>query len=371
MNAAQLVPGPQQTRAQGGIGASEAAAAIGVSPYQRPIDAWLRLTGRAPAFVGNEATFWGQALEAVIRAHYVERNNVVVHVPPTSLWHPKLPWLKAMPDGIVINEQREQLYVAPQVKSVGLRMADRWKDGQIPEEYVIQAVIEMAVTGLERLDFAVLIGAQSYEQPTILRDHELEGMVLDQLGEFWRCVEEDRAPAVDDSDSYRAHLLKQIKRKAIVEARDEDVISLERWREVVIQAKQLKLEERSLKNRIAAVMSAADANVLSSDLGDIKVGAPRKKTSWKGAAEAMAPALAALATIERELADIAADDDNASVATLTRIDGLRAGLALVRGNGLQSYEEVVTSHTELGDPVMNRPRKWTAGVVDDDENEEN
>lgn len=368
----QLVPGPTQTRAAGGIGASEAAAAIGVNPYTPPIKAWRVLTGRDPAFEGNEATFWGQTLEAVIRAHYVERNGVIVHVPPTSLWHPMLPWLKAMPDGIVINENHEQLYVAPQVKSVGLRQADRWRDEQVPEEYIIQAVVEMAVTGLERLDFAVLIGAQQYEQRTVLRDRELEEMVLEQLGVFWRCVEEDRAPALDDSDAYRSHLLKQIKRKAIVEASPSDIITLERWRELVIEQKKLKLEEKRVKNLVAAVLAAADANTLSSDLGDIKIGAARKKTAYKSACEAMAPALSALALVERELAALRADvvDDAPAAAVFQRLEALRAGVRLVRSGGLDSYEDLITSHTDLGDPVMNRPRRWTAGIVDLDESEE-
>jgi predicted phage-related endonuclease len=51
----------------GGIGCSDAAAAVGMNPYKSPLELWLEKTGRA---TGNEAgidtdspMYWGTLLE--------------------------------------------------------------------------------------------------------------------------------------------------------------------------------------------------------------------------------------------------------------------------------------------------------------------
>src|SRR5690349_21449797 len=103
MTSTALVPSPPQERTDRGVGASSAAAAGGVSEYRSPLDAWLEATGRVAPFSGNERTRWGQVLEPVIRAHYVELHAVTVHVPPESLFHPEHDFIRATPDGIVIG----------------------------------------------------------------------------------------------------------------------------------------------------------------------------------------------------------------------------------------------------------------------------
>jgi predicted phage-related endonuclease len=103
MTATALVPSPPQERTDHGVGASSAAAAIGVSEYRSRLDAWLEATGRVAGFAGNERTQWGQVLEPVIRAHYVELHAVTVHVPPQSLFHREHSFIRATPDGIVLG----------------------------------------------------------------------------------------------------------------------------------------------------------------------------------------------------------------------------------------------------------------------------
>jgi putative phage-type endonuclease len=356
---AALVPSPPQTRAEGGIGASEAAAAIGVNPYQTPLDLWLVKTGRAAPFAGNEATFFGQVLEPVVRAHYVETNQVLVHVPPTSLWHRSIPWLKATPDGIVVDEQGLWRFVAPQVKCVGFRQAQRWED-DIPEEYVIQAVVEMAVTDLDRLDFAVLVGGSHYVQPTVHRDRELEALVLQQLAEFQQLIESDTQPAIDGSSSFRKWAHAQIKRKQVIQASPEAVSKMERLREVVVLQAQLEREEKVLKNELLAELAAANGNTLVTPIGNLTLGAPRRKTAWKSVATSLKALTATMRQTALELdalrADIA-DDLGSHAPALQRIEAMRAQLRLM--NGTLSYEDLVASNTQVGEPPINRPRAWT------------
>ncbi len=324
---AVLVPGPAQTRTDRGVGASSAAAAIGVSDYRGQLDAWLEITGRVPGFAGNEKTRWGNALEPVIRAHYVEKNRVNVYVPPASLFHRDHDFIRATPDGIVLGPDDKWAFCGPQVKNVGLRMAPLWADGATPTDYLIQGVVEMAVTDLPRIDFAVLVGGQDYREVTIWRDDEIEADVVEQLVAFWQLVESDTQPEIDDSKVFRSHVLRQIKRKASVHASAAARANLERWREVAREMKALKTEEGTLKNRVLAELAAANANRMVSDLGDVNVGAPRRKTAWKAVAQELA------------------------VHVL-------------------NFREVVARHTAIGEPSVNRPRIWTKDVGEPDENED-
>ncbi|MDQ3400422.1 MAG: hypothetical protein M3470_05430, partial [Chloroflexota bacterium] len=83
----------------------------------------------------------------------------------------------------------------------------------------------------------------------------------------------------------------------------------------------------TLRNRVLAELAAANANRMTSDLGDVNVGAPRRKTAWKA--------------IAHELA----------VHVL-------------------NFREVVARHTATGDPSVNRPRNWTKDINETDENED-
>lgn len=316
---ASLVPAPPQERsAERRLGASQTAAAIGVHPYARPISEWLVATGRAAPFAGNEATRWGNVLEPVIRAAYVEAHGVTVHVPPTTLFHSDLTWWSATPDGIVVDAELAWQYVAPQVKNVGLRQSSRWED-EPPIEYQVQAIAELAVTGLPRLDFAVLVGGQEYREFTVYRDLEIEASVAEEASAFWRLVEQDIQPAVDGSEAFRSYLMGKIDRAGcVIPATATDLAALERWREVAVEKKQLEEEEDLIKNLVLSTLVANRAARMRSSIGDITIGGAETSTAWKEVATALAPHVP-----------------------------------------LHVYEQAVAGATKPRDPQINRPQRWT------------
>lgn len=63
-----------------GIGSSDAAVAVGISPFKSPLELWLEKTGRQPApdLAANDAVFWGTTLEHIIATVYAERNGAKV-----------------------------------------------------------------------------------------------------------------------------------------------------------------------------------------------------------------------------------------------------------------------------------------------------
>src|SRR6059058_4244881 len=65
---------------RGGIGSSDAAAAVGLNPYKSMLELWLEKTGGgSPQPLENEddasPTYWGTLLEPIVAAHYTRRSG--------------------------------------------------------------------------------------------------------------------------------------------------------------------------------------------------------------------------------------------------------------------------------------------------------
>src|SRR5450830_1556338 len=66
---------------RGGIGSSDAAAAVGLNPYQSQLELWMIKTGRdsgLPTIDPNDETspmYWGTLLEPIVASHYTKRTG--------------------------------------------------------------------------------------------------------------------------------------------------------------------------------------------------------------------------------------------------------------------------------------------------------
>ena len=88
-----------------GIGGSDAAVALGLSPWKSALE--LFHEKRAPAGsvenVPTEPMRWGTLLEPVIRQEYSNRTGRVVRVPETTLVHPAHAFMLANVDGVTTD----------------------------------------------------------------------------------------------------------------------------------------------------------------------------------------------------------------------------------------------------------------------------
>ena len=184
----------------GGIGSSDAAAAVGISPYKSPLELWLEKTGRQPApdLAANDAVFWGTALEHIIANVYAERAGAKVRRLNSVLQHPNLPFMLANLDRVVQHPTDGSGIL--EVKTAGLHSAIFWEDG-IPEAYQCQVLHQLAVTNKEWCDVAVLIGGQDFRVYRVVRDVAKIADLIQREEKFWQCVVEDIPPAVDGSES--------------------------------------------------------------------------------------------------------------------------------------------------------------------------
>src|SRR5215467_5251886 len=103
-----------------GLGGSDAAPALGLSPYKSPLALFLEKHQPTPT-PGPEmlASFrWGNLLEPVIRQEYSDITKRVVRLPSGTLRHPKHKFMLAHLDGVTADDRVFEAKTA--------RTADGW-----------------------------------------------------------------------------------------------------------------------------------------------------------------------------------------------------------------------------------------------------
>ncbi|MFC5698369.1 YqaJ viral recombinase family protein [Pseudomonas sp. GCM10022186] len=193
-----------------GIGSSDAAAAVGLNPYKSQLELWLEKTGRDAALPKADPQdeespmYWGNVLEPIVAWHYSKRSKNKVRRINAVLQHPdpQLPWMLANIDREVIGAEDVQIL---ECKTAGINGARLWKEG-VPEYVQLQVMHQLAVTGKQAADVAVLLGGQSLEIHRIERDEQMIARLIELERKFWTYVETDTPPPADGSASAEAAL---------------------------------------------------------------------------------------------------------------------------------------------------------------------
>ncbi|POF90881.1 MULTISPECIES: YqaJ viral recombinase family nuclease [Pseudomonas] len=193
-----------------GIGSSDAAAAVGLNPYKSQLELWLEKTGRdtsLPKLDPNDEespAHWGNILEPIVATHYTKRSGHRVRRVNAVLQHPdpKLPWMLANIDREVIGADDVQIL---ECKTAGINGARLWKEG-VPEYVQLQVMHQLAVTGKQAADVAVLLGGQHLEIHRIERDESMIARLINLERLFWDYVVSDTPPPADGTDSAEAAL---------------------------------------------------------------------------------------------------------------------------------------------------------------------
>ncbi|MFA6921977.1 MAG: YqaJ viral recombinase family protein [Gallionella sp.] len=205
-NAVRLVSTKNMSRAEWlavrgqGIGSSDAAVAVGISPYKSPLELWLEKTERQVAadISANDAVFWGTTLEHIIANVYAHRTGTKVRRLNAVLQHPDHPFMLANLDRVVQHPTDGSGIL--EVKTAGVNSAKFWEEG-VPDSYQCQVLHQLAVTNKPWCDVAVLIGGQDFRVYRILPDHDKMADLIKREAAFWQCVVDDVPPAVDGSES--------------------------------------------------------------------------------------------------------------------------------------------------------------------------
>lgn len=195
------------------LGASRAAAVLGLSPWTSPWDVWAELTDRAPADVQSAAALLGTRLEAPIldsfeRFHgvrldrsFADREGLGLDI-YTDTPDGRAPWLSAHPDAIY--RSHEGRWVVVDAKSTRDPV---WS--ALPEHYRVQAVVQAAAARANGYDVSHAVMAVYHHEAGIDRAYRVEtppdlcNRVLATLEAWWvRHVLNDEQPEITTPPRY-------------------------------------------------------------------------------------------------------------------------------------------------------------------------
>lgn len=186
---------------QGGIGSSDAAAAVGLCPYKSQLELWMEKTGRTPAEDAppgmDDPRYWGTLLEPYVAVAYSQQTDRKVRKVNAVLQHPSFPYMLANIDREVVGCPEVQIL---ECKTAGEWCSKLWRDG-VPEYIQLQVQHQLAVTNLQTADVAVLLCGQRLEIHRIERDEEVIARLMVLEARFWQYVTTDIEPPADGSES--------------------------------------------------------------------------------------------------------------------------------------------------------------------------
>jgi putative phage-type endonuclease len=143
-----------QARRQQGIGGSDAAAAIGMSPWTSPVELWkikLGITAQKD-LSGNAAVQRGVEWEPILRDIFAQTHPelTVTHHPYDILFQSEREWLCATLDGEIVSADGRKGVL--EIKTSSPRGRDgfnEWANGHIPQHYYIQTLHELLASGYD------------------------------------------------------------------------------------------------------------------------------------------------------------------------------------------------------------------------------
>ena len=251
---------------QSGIGSSDAAAAVGLNPYKSQLELWMEKTGRLNTGTethdnthedDNTPLFWGTVLEPIVAEHYARRTGFKVRRVNAILQHPTYPWMLANLDREVVGSDAVQVL---ECKTAGINGAKLWRDG-VPEYVQLQVMHQLAVTGQQAADVAVLVGGHELRTYRLERDDALIEGLITLEAEFWRHVEEDIPPPADASDSagdaLRALFPSDDQRTIDVSEKPELTQAFEQLQQIRSDLDHTKRTEAQLKHQLQQAMGSA------------------------------------------------------------------------------------------------------------------
>lgn len=179
------------------IGGSDIAKIMGLSRWGTPLKLWAEKTGKLPVpdLSNVEAVEMGTRLEQFVADLFAVKTGKSVRRSPKYYQHPDYPYMIAHVDRLVTGT--DELL---ECKTCSAFKADEWEGEEIPQEYILQVMWYLGITGRKIGHIAVLIGGQSFKYKQIEFDAELFETMVEAAKEFWGHVQEDTPPAIMPTD---------------------------------------------------------------------------------------------------------------------------------------------------------------------------
>ncbi|GAB2798900.1 hypothetical protein GCM10027040_27290 [Halomonas shantousis] len=279
-----------------GIGASEAAAAIGISEHRTPYEIAERKLGLAQD--DDEANYrrqlkmaMGHVMEPVTASRFAEATGLNVQNYNAMVCHRDHPWMMANIDRRVVGVTEGQaawleMIFGQTVKGPGVielknvEFGQQWgkpdnvhataglcTSGEVPEDYFIQVQHQLAVMNYEWAFLVVTIAGWETRWYPILSDEDLIADIIDLEGELWASIQRGELPDIDVEHPKAVELLKR--RFPGTDGSIVDLSELEHWRKVEHEAKEtIKANEVVAEQARARILKAMGPAAVATFSGD-------------------------------------------------------------------------------------------------------
>lgn len=241
-----------------GIGGSDAAVVVGLSPFKTPYQLYLEKRGEAPE--DEEETLameLGTLLEEPVAQLYCKRTKREIRRQPLA-FHNEHPFMLANIDRQILKDPR-----GPGILEV--KTTNEWSGRaihgveDIPDHYYLQAQHYLAVYDYAWASVAILIGLGRFVWFDVERNDAVIAELICQEGEFWERVQTGNAPPVDGS-ARTGELIKRMY------PRDTGKVLTIEAPELIRAAKDMAEAKAQVKREEALI--TASENVLKSAIGD-------------------------------------------------------------------------------------------------------
>lgn len=247
------------------LGASEAAAAIGLSKWRTPLALYAQKIGDAPPTPDSLPMQVGRALEPVVLRALIDERGCTLQDQQRRFVDPALPWRTCTVDAITAAGELVEAKTAGSALGWGADGTD-----QVPTDYIVQVQHSMAVTGLRVALIPVLLAGRIFRVYEVARDDWLIEAITERECVFWRCVEARTPPEITTLADAAIRWPHDTGR--VLTATDGLLEAAERLRALKAEAKAREADMDALELEIKTAM--ADATTLAAPDG-------RALATWK------------------------------------------------------------------------------------------
>jgi putative phage-type endonuclease len=220
------------------IGGSDAAAVVGLNSFSSPYTVWADKLGKLPPKEDNEAMRLGRDLEDYVGKRFTEQTGKKVRRKNFILWNSDYPFAHANVDRLIVGEN-----AGLECKTTSVLNLKNFKNGEFPENYYVQCMHYMAVTGYKKWYLAVLILGKEFKVFEIERDEDEIKALMKAESEFWTCVEKGEPPMIDGSEA-TTNTIKTV----LAESNDDTPVNLFAYDSTLEQYIALSKQIKELEN---------------------------------------------------------------------------------------------------------------------------
>lgn len=242
---------------RGGIGGSDVAPILGLSPWKTAMDVWLEKTGEFSIEQQdeNEKMYWGTVLEDVVAQEFSRRTGYKVRRKNSILKSKSYSFMIANVDRMLVGYE-----AGLECKTAGPHSAKDWERG-VPVYYMPQIQHYMAVTDMPVWFVAVLIGGQEFRYFRVNMDAEYIQHMIRVEEEFWGLVKTKTPPLLDGTKAST----EAVKRLYPVAEKDSEIelpfeafALIQQYEQASAEEKHVQLRKDEAANRLKDMLGMAE-----------------------------------------------------------------------------------------------------------------